>query len=1279
MSNGIVSVWKFLSGIRAIAILVFIGIFGLAAWQASKIELNEDISAFVPQDENTAKATAVLEQSGIADKIIIQIYGEQSDNEEALMQVADSLEKDLESAEFSIVVKRVNYLSPDTVLETFLDLFYAHLPVFLHDSDYALYKPLLSDTGTFRLLSALKENLENPASIFSAQFAAKDPAGVYTKAFSKLKSVQPDSNFDIYEGRIFSSDHKNLLLFITPKYPASNTRQNGELLNKLNASIAKAKTGSAVNVSVYGGPVVALSNSRQMKHDTVFTSILAAVCILLLLLAFYRSVWLTFLVFVPVLFGAVCSLGLISIFKGEVSAIAIAAGSIVMGIAINYALHYITHLKHEKSIAKTLAEIARPMLLGCVTTAGAFFGLCLVKSEALQQLGLFAGLTLIFSAAATMLVLPLLTSDNISIKEESTLKVSRFAVLDYIRDKSETWPVFLVVILLTIGFYFFSGNAEFDNDLMKVNYLDPETLAAEKKLESISSHSLRSIYLANQSATEEEVLISNESTDSTLSALKSKGDLQHYIVPSALIPSLQTQHKRIARWENFWSRETIERAKQNLETQGKKLGFKASAFSAFFANIETANQPLSTENKDWLRSIFFQDFMFHKAGNWYIISQIKTTETKRNAVTETLAQSPDAMLLDKQFLTRKFISLVKEDFSTILWVSGGLVFIVLLLSYGRIELTLINFLPMLLSWIWLLGLMSIFGLKFNIVNIIIGTLIFGLGDDYSIFVLGGMLEEFKTGKKLLPSFKTSIFLSAATTFIGVGVLIFATHPALKSIASVTIIGMVGVLVISLTVAPFLFRILALDRKKKGYLPYTASAFVLSFIAFFYFIIGCSVLNIVGFVQFKILRQRSKAAKMFFHRVLSWFTGSLVYLMANVKKKIINTSGETFEKPAIIISNHQSFLDILTITMLSPRMILLTNEWVWNSPFFGTFIKYADYLPVADGIEHNVEKIRNIVNQGYSVLVWPEGTRSPNGQMKRFHKGAFLLAKELGLEILPIIVHGTGHTMSKGDFLLKNGQITLKIMPRISLSEESTPAELAKSIGRWFRGEYTRLCLETETPSYYKEILLKNYIYKGPVLEWYARVKVTLEKNYEPFHKLVPLDATITDIGCGNGFMVWMLSFLSPARKITGLDYDSEKIEVAANISTPNDRVNFRQADIVKEELSPSDVFIMADVIHYLLPTQQEVVLRKMMNALNPDGLIILRDGDADLVKRQKGTWLTELFSTKLVGFNKTQNELHFISGKWLHDFAAKHQFSVSVNDDTRFTSNTVWVLKRRMN
>ena len=101
--------------------------------------------------------------------------------------------------------------------------------------------------------------------------------------------------------------------------------------------------------------------------------------------------------------------------------------------------------------------------------------------------------------------------------------------------------------------------------------------------------------------------------------------------------------------------------------------------------------------------------------------------------------------------------------------------------------------------------MGLTGIDFNIVNVILATFIFGQGDDYTIFMTEGCQYEYTYGKKMLASYKNSIMLSALIMFIGIGTLILARHPALRSLAVVTIVGMFSVIMMAYLFPPLIFR------------------------------------------------------------------------------------------------------------------------------------------------------------------------------------------------------------------------------------------------------------------------------------------------------------------------------------------------------------------------------------------------------------------------------------------------------------------------------------------
>jgi 1-acyl-sn-glycerol-3-phosphate acyltransferase len=410
--------------------------------------------------------------------------------------------------------------------------------------------------------------------------------------------------------------------------------------------------------------------------------------------------------------------------------------------------------------------------------------------------------------------------------------------------------------------------------------------------------------------------------------------------------------------------------------------------------------------------------------------------------------------------------------------------------------------------------------------------------------------------------------------------------------------------------------------------------------------------------------------------MTWF---LIYMNFLSPKRIINTEREDYSKPAMVIANHQSHIDLMLMMLLNPKVLVLTNRRNYTHPFYGKALQYADFLPSDMGYEEIGQDLESLIKDGYSFMIFPEGHRNDDGTIRRFHKGAFYLADKLNIDLLPIVIHGQNQLLKKSEFFLKRGSITTRFLPRIDLSKKEygeTIREQTKGINAMFRKEYAAIREEFETPDYWADYIIKNFTYKGPVLEWYTRVKLRLEDNYNYFNSLIPRNCRITDLGCGYGYLDFMLSLVSEERSILAIDYDADKIAVANNCAINNDRITFIAGDITNMEFEPSDVFIMNDVLHYFPQDLQIKVIEKCFQQVSDEGIIIIRDADKDLQTRHAGTRLTEFFSTNF-GFNKKEYKLDFVSRKMIVDIALQHDLHLDIMDSTKMTSNLVYILKKK--
>lgn len=191
---------------------------------------------------------------------------------------------------------------------------------------------------------------------------------------------------------------------------------------------------------------------------------------------------------------------------------------------------------------------------------------------------------------------------------------------------------------------------------------------------------------------------------------------------------------------------------------------------------------------------------------------------------------------------------------------------------------------------------------------------------------------------------------------------------------------------------------------------------------------------------------TKEHKLKYHTILQRKSRFVINHVPGTTFRYSNSYGETFERPAMIISNHQSHLDLMGIIMLTPKLIILTKNWVWHNPFYGIVIRYADFFPISD-TEEMRNNLMEKVKEGYSVMIFPEGTRSADCRIQRFHRGAFYLAEEMGLDILPVYLDGFGKVLPKTSWHLHPGHMSVEVMQRQPMKEGYR--EMTKKVHRMY--------------------------------------------------------------------------------------------------------------------------------------------------------------------------------------------------------------------------------------
>ena len=1268
---------KILFYLSLISCVLLMGFFAL------QVRFEENITQFFPDTKDSQNTIKVFDNLKIKDKIIIMLSSADTCHQvepDSLIEAAGQLQQTLTEKAGGTLIKGIFAQVDQSLIGGATDFVYEHLPLFLTDTDYQRFDSLLTEKGIQATMQKNYTNLLSPAGIALRSYILRDPLGLGSEALKHLQDFQLEANYEIYDEHIFSKDGSTLLMFITPVFSTGSTGKNDELIKILEEELQHVQGESpTIRVEYFGGPSVGVYNARQIKKDTILTSSLALLIIIVFISLVFKRKRSIPLIITPVLFGGLFALFLIFFIKGSISAIAVGAGSAVMGIALSYSIHMLAHQNHVSTVQQLIKEIAYPLTVGSFTTIGAFMGLIFTSSDLLRDFGLFASLALVGTTLFCLIYLPHFLKGQADVKQGRVLRIiEKINAYSYEKNK---WLVG-GILLITIICLFTSQKVGFNNDMMSLNYEPQHLKQSEEKLMQLFDSDEKTVLFVSVGKDMNQATETYAITNQKLSTLKDQGLIKDYASASQFLISPQEQQLRLKRWKDYWTDEKQQQIRKQLETAATEYRFRPGSFDPFY---QWLNQPFGeyhyTAQEDDLSSKLLNEWQTSADSITMLISQIRISDQNKETVYQHFSKDQDVVIFDRSYFANKWVSAINDDFYLILYISSFLIFFALWFSYGRIELTLMSFLPMLVSWVIILGLMGILGIEFNIINIILSTFIFGIGDDFSIFIMDGLQNKYRTGQKVLNSHKTAIFFSAFTTVVGMGALVFAKHPALQSISLISILGMIAVVLVAYTIQPLIFRFFIAGPASKGLPPYTLIGLIRTVLLFLLFFIGCIFLRVLIAVLYLVPVRKSSKQRLVC-RLIQITCKGILLLATAVKKEHINKANERFQHPAIIIANHQSFIDILVLLSLSSKILMVTNHWVWHSPFFGAIIRYVDFYYIGEGYEQYMERMRKKVKEGYSIAIFPEGTRTYNGKMKRFHKGAFYLAETLQLDILPILLYGNNKIIAKAQpFNIRKGIIYTEILPRIpadDLSFGTTYQERTKRISAYMKEGYARICREkntTDNPAFY-EALIQNYIYKGPVVEWYIRIKVKMERNYRLFNRLIPAQGQITDIGCGFGPLCYMLSMLSEDRDILGIDYDEDKIALAQHGWLRNEHLQFRHGNALEYPLPESDVFILNDMLHYMSYEHQRTLLLKCADRLRSQGMIIIRDGNSANTSKHRLTRFTELLSTRIFNFNRTAGELYFTTETQLREIAVTCGMNVEIIPNDKYTSNTIYIFRK---
>lgn len=822
MTEFCINIYRYLKRHRFIFWVILIISFVFTGYFSSKIHLEEDINKLMPStmnDDGTVKlAFADLK---IKDKTFLLFESKNPNNSiEDISTVCDEFIDTLSSvpginSSESALIDNIFYKISEDMLLDVADYLLEHYPSYIGTEIYAELDSIMTLENMKKQMLQNRKDLLSEFGSVCPELIESDPIGIRNLLIKNnlIPNSEKEGGYTILNNHFFVKDSTVCIAFITPKYSSTNTGQGGALFETLNNKIERfSKLYPDIKICYHGTPASGYYNSTQIKSDLLYTVGGAFLLVLLFISICFKSKnTLPFLV-LPIIFGILSGLCAMYFIKGNFSLLALGIGSVILGVALSYVLHIITHSKYVSDTEELLRQQFKPICLGCFTTIGSFIGLLFVDNALLKDFGLFASFVIVGTTMFCLIFLPQLIDMTVNRRNERA-----FAMIDRIITypfHKKRWIVCSIVFVSLISLCaYFSEGTRFDSNMHNLGYKSEMTTYSENLLRSKTFTGEKQKNFASSGKTEEEALENFSILASKLDSLQKTGLVKNYTPTNRLFIPLKTQEERIFAWKSYWTVERINSLRKTIDESARYAGLRSEAFEPFFELVEKEFEPdplyASGIIPDGVKSGLIEETY---NGEYICYTSVRFSndisegkDSEYNRICDNISSEKSLLVLDTYYYTIDYLIQLNEDFNILQWVSMLFVFLVLLVSFRfNLKNVMLGFLPILLSWGIVLGFMALFDKSFNLINIIISTFIFGIGIDYSIFVMNGLVDS-KNGNTLLRYHKSAIFFSAIALIATVGSMLFASHPAINSVGFSTLVGMLSAVILTWVIQPAVYE------------------------------------------------------------------------------------------------------------------------------------------------------------------------------------------------------------------------------------------------------------------------------------------------------------------------------------------------------------------------------------------------------------------------------------------------------------------------------------------
>jgi predicted RND superfamily exporter protein len=706
---------------------------------ALRVRLDTNVLDLFPQNHPATAAFARFSRTFVTEQVLIVLA--ESDDPSTLVRFADEYAARMARSPRVAEVRHRLSAGAGAVLRE-------HLLALLGPEEIDALGAFRSRAAVEAQVRRLRSLLSSPGGSALAPLLTADPLELLSRLGKRMMHGLP---VDAQSGYFRSADGKALLLFIRPKASSLDIESSRALITEASAT-ALGLGARLTSGEFHGGPVPEIGFSgacayavayRDWLHDDMSRSTtLSGVAVLVLFAFFFRAIFVLPLVAAPLFLGLLGTTAFSAVFFGRVNAVSLAFGTILLSIGIDIPIQLYNRLREElrgrapkEALATTLTTLAGPATVATLGPSLVFFACGLSAYRGLSELGILAGVGLLFNLLAMLTVFPALLSLlpprfwARPAREGSGRVLGVFGRLIALRPSL----VLSMALLIFVGSIPFAVRLRFERGL----FTHPKNMPAvrvEAELERRFGKRERALIILVEQPRLEEALEQSDAWLPALEQLEREGLLRGFQTLATLLPSRKTQAARQARLEKQHPREIAAELRRALT----ETSFDLAPFQPFLNQLE---HPRRLELRDLTVGDF--DFLVRNHlqkddGTYRLASLVYPAQGQEKgtvAALERVAKRIGGTVTGRPILEQVLGDIAAHDTWVATVVSTATVVLLLAIYYRRRRPFVAVLLPLALAWVGFGGALVLLGIPLNLFNLLSVPLIIGYGIDDHIFLV----------------------------------------------------------------------------------------------------------------------------------------------------------------------------------------------------------------------------------------------------------------------------------------------------------------------------------------------------------------------------------------------------------------------------------------------------------------------------------------------------------------------------------------------------------------